>query len=76
MGETFLVLICVIVVPLWIIFHYITKWKEMKTLSPEGEHNLTDMRRIAEKLEDRINTLERILDSETPGWRSKYHDNQ
>lgn len=68
------ILLLTCVIPLWIIFHYITKWKEMKTMSPDDENNLGDMRRMADKLEDRITTLERILDSEIPGWRSKYHD--
>lgn len=75
MGELLGILLFVIVIPLWIIFHYITKWKQMKVMTPESENNLGDMHRIAEKLENRINTLERILDNEIPGWRSKYHDN-
>lgn len=74
--ETVVILMVVCVLPLWIIFHYVTKWKQMKVMSPEDENTLGDMHRIAEKLEDRINTLERILDSEIPDWRSKYYDNK
>lgn len=57
-----------------IIFHHITKWKEMKMMSPEGEKSMTDLRLEAEKLEKRLRNMERILDGEIPGWRSRYDD--
>jgi len=57
-----------------IIFHYVTKWKEMKVMSAEGEASLGDLRVEAEKLEGRLKTLERILDSEIPDWRHRYDD--
>ncbi len=57
-----------------IIFHYVTKWKEMKVMSAEGEASLGDLRVDAQKLEARLKTLERILDSEIPDWRSRYDD--
>lgn len=72
--ELIAILLVTVVAPVWIVFHYITKWKEMKVMTAEDENTLGDMRSVAEKLENRINTLERILDSENPGWRSKYHD--
>lgn len=72
--ETIPILLLVIVAPLWIIFHYITKWKEMKSFTPEDEASLGDMRGVAERLESRVRTLERILDDEVPNWRSRSHD--
>ncbi len=74
MEEAIPVLLIVVILPLWIIFHYITKWKAMKTMSAEDETSLTEMRRTADRLEDRMRTMERILDSEVPDWRSRYHD--
>ena len=41
-------------------------------MKPEDETNLGEMRRSAERLEDRLRSLERILDDEVPGWRNKY----
>ncbi|SFF33333.1 phage shock protein B [Fontimonas thermophila] len=29
---------------------------------------------LAERMEQRIEALEQILDAESPGWRNKYHD--
>lgn len=72
--ETVLVLLLVVVAPLLIIFHYITKWKDMKSFTPEGEASLGDIRGVADRLESRVRTLERILDDEVPNWRSRNHD--
>jgi len=72
--ETLVTLLLVIVAPLWIIFHFLTKWKEMKSFSPEDEASLSDARRVAERLEDRLRSLERILDDEVPNWRSRHYD--
>ena len=68
------ILVVVIVAPLWIIFHYVTKWKEMKSFSPEDEASIGDMRSVADRLANRIRTLERILDDDVPNWRSRDHD--
>ncbi len=72
--ETVLIVLCVVVAPLWIIFHYITIWKRDKTISPEDESNLGDLLHMAEKLDDRLRNMERILDDEVPDWRSRHHD--
>jgi phage shock protein B len=65
------VIFMVIVAPVWIIFHYVTKWRIAKTLSVDDEQMLSDLWHSAGKMEDRIRQLEKILDSEAPGWRSK-----
>lgn len=73
MGETIAILIVVIVIPLWLIFHYTTKWKQMKGFTPEDEASLTDLRNSADRLEDRLRNMERILDDEVPDWRSRHN---
>ncbi|GHF16470.1 phage shock protein B [Kordiimonas sediminis] len=72
--EVLMILMLTIVVPLWIIFHYVTKWKQMKGISAEDELSLSDLRRSSDKLEERLRTMERILDSEVPDWRSRTDD--
>ncbi len=72
--EIVTILMLTIVLPLWIIFHYITKWKQMKGISAEDEASLGDLRTAADRLEDRLRTMERIMDDEVPDWRSRYHD--
>ena len=61
-----------IVVPTFIIFHFITKWRQDKILSGEDERMLLDLMQAAERMDHRISTLEHILDTDQPTWRAKY----
>jgi phage shock protein B len=67
MFEVPLILFLTIVAPIWIIAHYVTRWRMAKTLSPQDEKQFGDLWQIAERMEERIHTIERILESETPG---------
>jgi len=71
MGETLGVIVLTVIVPLWLVFHYITKWKTAKGLTVEDEKILQDLWETARRMESRVNTLETILDEERPGWRKK-----
>ena len=71
MGEVIPVLLVTIALPLWIIFHYTTKMKTSKGLSPEDEKMLSEVWESANKMQERIDTLERILDIESPDWRRR-----
>ncbi len=51
------------------IFRSITQWKRMRSLSGEDENLLDDMNETAQRLEQRVHTIERILDAENPNWR-------
>ena len=63
-----------IVVPLiglpWLIFHYITKWKTAKTITTQDEDLLDELYDLARRLDDRMNTIERIVQADNPNWRS------
>jgi phage shock protein B len=65
------VLFMVIVAPLWLIFHYITVWKTQRNAGRADEGAMTRMSETARRLESRVAALERLLDAEAPGWRSK-----
>ncbi len=71
MGEVLGILITVVVLPLALILHYVTKWRESKGLSREDEKMLEDLWQNAQRMESRINTLETILDDEVPDWRKR-----
>lgn len=66
-----LLLFVVIVVPLWLLLHYITQWRRTKTLSAEDERMLVELWQSARRMEERIESLERILDADQPGWRGR-----
>jgi phage shock protein B len=55
----------------WLIFHYVTQWKKNGGLTPEDERLLDDMHDMARRLDERLGTLERILDSQDPAWRPR-----
>jgi phage shock protein B len=65
----------IIIVPIviiglpWLIFHYMTKWKQAKTLTLGDEQLLDDLHDAARRLDDRLNTIERIMTAENPNWR-------
>ena len=71
------VLIPLIVVPVlfigfpWLIFHYMTKWKQAATLSGADEKLLDEMHDAARRLDDRMCTIERIMTAENPRWREQ-----
>ena len=69
--ELIAILLLTVVAPLWIIFHYVTMWKKNKGLTAEDEAALADLRAASEKLEQRLATMERILDDEVPDWRQR-----
>lgn len=71
MGELIPILFLTVVVPVWIVFHYITKIKTSKGLTAEDEKMLSEVWESTNRMEERIKTLERILDIEAPNWRQR-----
>ncbi|MEO0412131.1 MAG: envelope stress response membrane protein PspB [Pseudomonadota bacterium] len=70
MLETFGILFLVVVAPIWIALHYTTQWKKQRGLSSEDEKMLDEVYDVMDRMEDRIKTLETILDAEDKDWRS------
>lgn len=66
MLELPLILFLVIVAPIWIIAHYTTRWRMAKTLTPEDEKQFAGLWQTAERMEERIGNVERILDADVP----------
>ena len=69
MMETFGILILVIVMPLWLILHYATALKKTKSLTKGDEQLLEELWNLSQRMEERIETLEVILDRESEAWR-------
>ena len=65
------ILFVVVVAPIWIVSHYATRWRSTRSLSREQEQVLAELWETAQKMEERVDSLERILDSEAPGWRGR-----
>ncbi len=71
MSELAIVLALTVVVPLVVVLHFITKWKQSREISGDDEKMLEDMYVMSQRMEERIVTLEKILDDELPDWRKK-----
>jgi phage shock protein B len=67
MLEVPLIIFMVVVAPIWIIAHYMTRWRVAKTLTPEDEKQFAELWQTAERMEERLATIERILDDDMPG---------
>ncbi|NMM44280.1 phage shock protein B [Rhodospirillaceae bacterium KN72] len=59
-----------LVLPLWLLFHYVTKWREQKRQAQASREDMEALWRIADKLERRLNSLEAVID-DTPSQRSQ-----
>ncbi|MEX2125047.1 MAG: envelope stress response membrane protein PspB [Woeseia sp.] len=57
--------------PLFIILYFITQWKRSREISGGDEKLLEDMWSMSQRFEERLESLETILDSEMPEWRRK-----
>jgi phage shock protein B len=53
----------------WLILHYLTQWKRNKGLSVEDETLLDDMHETARRLDARLDSIERIMTADHPGWK-------
>lgn len=53
----------------WLIFHYITKWKQAPKITDEDERLLDELHTLARRLEDRLQTVERIIAADNPDFR-------
>jgi phage shock protein B len=67
-----LIVFLIFVAPLWLFLHYRSKRKTDSALSSQDIERLQRLSEKAESMQSRLETLERILDAESPTWRRKY----
>ena len=53
----------------WLIFHYVTRWKQSGTLTVQDENLMDDLYETARRLDDRLATIERIIAADHPDYR-------
>ncbi|MEQ1499207.1 MAG: envelope stress response membrane protein PspB [Novosphingobium sp.] len=53
----------------WIVLHYITKWKTAATLTNDDESLLEELYQVARRLDDRMDTVERLVASDNPDFQ-------
>lgn len=66
-----LIVFLVVVAPIWIVFHYRSKRQVNQGLSENEYEKLNELAELADNMAERIQTLESLLDAESPEWRNK-----
>jgi phage shock protein B len=69
--DAILIPFVVIVLPLWLWLHYGSRWRQAKVLTSDNERTLGELSEQADRLQSRIDNLERLLDAAVPDWRKK-----
>lgn len=68
-----MIIFLVVVAPIWTIMHYTSKRRRQNELSESQYEDLQILIKEAHDMEERIQTLEAILDSTSPNWRERSH---
>lgn len=63
------ILFLVVVAPIWIIMHYRSVNRAQRGLNAEDRQAIEEMLETVDKLTERIEALESILDDTQPKWR-------
>lgn len=66
-----LIVFLLIPAPLFIVLYFITRWKQSREISGGDEKMLEDLWQMARRFEERLESLETILDHESPEWRRR-----
>jgi phage shock protein B len=61
-------IVCIFIGLPWLIMHYITKWKQAPRITDEDEKLLDELHHSARRLEDRLQTIERIIAADNPDF--------
>ena len=69
MDPTFIVVPAIFLGLPWIIMHYITKWKTAATITTDDEHLLEELYNLAKRLDERMDTVERLVASDNPEFK-------
>lgn len=70
------ILFMVLVAPIWIVMHYRAKGREVAGISEEEQASIDSLLESLDTLTDRIDTLEKILNEEQPGWKQATTEEQ
>ena len=68
-----MVLFMVIVAPIWIVMHYRSVNRSSRSLSDDDRESIDTMLVTVDKLNERIVSLEAILEADHPNWKQQEH---
>ncbi len=53
---------------IWVILHYMTKWKTAPTITADDEVLLEELYNLAKRLDQRMETVERLVATDDPAF--------
>ena len=59
----------VVIALVWIILHYITRWKTSATITSDDEVLLDELYQLAKRLDERMDTVERLVASDNADFK-------
>ena len=71
MDPEFVIVPMVLIGLPWLILHYVTKWKTSATITTDDEVLLDELYQLARRLDDRMDTVERLVASDNPDFQPK-----
>jgi phage shock protein B len=69
--EPILAIIAIFIGLPWLIMHYVTKWKTSASITTDDEVLLDDLYQLARRLDDRMDTVERLVAADNPDFEIK-----
>ncbi len=60
----------------WLILHYVTKWKTSATITTDDEALLEELYSLAKRLDERMDTVERLVSSDNPEFKPRIMANR
>ena len=66
MEEAFFFIPMFLMATIWIVLHYMTKWKTAPTITADDEVLLEELYNLAKRLDERMDTVERLVASDSP----------
>ncbi|MEI9988257.1 MAG: envelope stress response membrane protein PspB [Aliidongia sp.] len=66
-----MIVFMVVVMPIWLFLHYGARFRQSKVLTADSERTLSELSDTADRLQTRIDNLERLLDAAAPEWRTR-----
>ncbi len=68
---TLTTLFMVVVLPIIVVMHYVTKWKATRGLSQDEQVLLEELWKSSQSIDSRLDNLETILDVQQPDWKRR-----
>ena len=68
--EEFVAIVAIFIGLPWLLLHYVTKWKTAATITPDDEVLLEELYQLARRLDERMETVERLVAMDHPEFKS------